>query len=105
MPEPDLDLNSYSGFIEAHLKPGRVSAFLRLDRNAEPCPDCPGIDYLPVSSDSPFTMTLAGAEYFLLPSVRFSPNVDWVHDGTREKQGPSTLEDDFVCRANVFWIG
>jgi len=103
MSGPDLDLNIYSGFLVAHLKPGKVSAFLRLDRYAEPCPDCPGIDYLPISQSSPFTMTLAGAEYFLLPSVRFSPNVEWVHYGTPVKPGLAPPKDDIVWRATFFW--
>ena len=70
-------------------KPQKFSAFLRLDFYNDPCGSgCAGIDYLPISGDAKFTTTIGGIEYYIHPSVRFSPNVEWVTYGTaREGRG------------------
>jgi hypothetical protein len=100
---PNLRLDVYSGFVVADLKPRTLSAFARVDRHADPCPDCAAIDYLPIDSSSPFTLVLAGVEYYIHPAVRFSPNVEWVHYGT---PSPPALkpEDDVVWRATIYWV-
>lgn len=100
---PDVDLDIYSGFAVADLKPQKFSLFGRVDRYAGPCPDCPGIDYLPIDTSAAFTMVLAGGEYFLARSVRFSPNVEWVTYSTPEKAGASAPRDDVVWRATFYW--
>ena len=48
-------------------------------------------------------MVLAGVEFYLIPSVRFSPNVEWVTYGTPEKAGAATPKDDVVWRATFYW--
>lgn len=101
---PDLELDIYSGFAVADLKAQKFSVFARVDRHADPCPDCAGIDYLPIDTSVPFTLFLAGVEYFLLPSVRFSPNVEWVAYGSPEQAGAARPKDDLVWRATFYWV-
>ena len=100
---PDVGLDIYSGFVVADLKPQKFSVFGRVDRYADPCLDCAGIDYLPIDTSAEFTLFLAGVEYFLLPSVRFSPNVEWVSYSTPEKAGVAAPKDDLVWRATFYW--
>ena len=100
---PDLALDIYSGFAVADIKPQKFSAFARIDRYNDPCPDCAGIDYLPIDPTTKFTMVLAGVEYFIIPSVRFSPNVEWVNYATPEKAGLAAPKDDIVWRATFYW--
>jgi hypothetical protein len=101
---PDLRLDVYSGFGVVDLKPQKFSVFARVDRYADPCPDCPNIDYLPIASVSPFTLVIAGAEYYLHPSVRFSPNVEWVRYSTPADPAVTKPGDDIVWRATFYWV-
>jgi len=101
---PDVELDVYSGYAVADLKPQKFSLFARVDRHADPCPDCAAIDYLPLSTEAPFTLVLAGVEYYLIPSVRFSPNVEWVSYSTPETAGVPTPKDDLVWRATFYWV-
>ena len=73
----DTDLHIYSGFGVCELPRRKVSFFLRVDRYDDPCVDCGGIDYFPAATNAAFTPTIAGMEYFIHPSVRFSPNVEY----------------------------
>ena len=100
---PDLELDIFSGFAVADLKPQKFSIFARVDRYDDPCPDCSGIDYLPIDTSAKFTMFLAGVEYYLIPAVRFSPNVEWVTYGTPAKAGTPAPKDDVVWRATFYW--
>jgi len=101
---PALELDILSGFAVADLRPQKVSVFARVDRYADPCPDCAGIDYLPIDTNTKFTLVLAGVEYYLLPSVRFSPNVEWVVYSTPENASLATPKDDVVWRATFYWV-
>ena len=101
-PGPDLRLDLLSAFAVADVRPRKWSVFARVDRHADPCPNCAAIDYLPISTEAPFTMLVAGAEYFLLPSVRFSPNVEWV-TYSAPKTGAEAPGDDVVWRVTFFW--
>jgi hypothetical protein len=100
----DLDLNIMSAFGVFDVRPRQSSAFIRVDRYDDPCPDCAGIDYLPIDTTAPFTMTLAGIEYFLHPSVRFSPNVEWVAYGRRPAGSTASPEDDLAVRLTFYWV-
>ena len=44
-----------------------------------PCADCAGIDYLPIDTNEAFTTVIAGLEFYVIPALRFSPNVEWVN--------------------------
>jgi hypothetical protein len=100
---PDTNLTIVSGFGVVDVKPQKFSAFLRLDRYADPCPDCAGIDFLPIDTAEPFTMTLAGIEYYIHPAVRFSPNVEFVKYGTPAAPAAKP-KDDAVFRMTFYWV-
>jgi hypothetical protein len=97
----EQDLVSAFGVYEA--RPQKLSAFARLDVYTDPCPACSGIDYLPIDTTAKFTATIAGIEYYIHPSVRFSPNAEWVRYGTPASPGAATPDDDVVLRATFFW--
>lgn len=96
---PDVDLDVFSAFGVVDLLENRGAAFLRVDRYADPCVDCGAIDYLPIATTEPFTMTIAGFEYRLHPAVRVSPNIEWVTYGG----GDSAPESDLAARLTFFW--
>jgi len=97
---PDVDLDIFSGFGVFDIAGDRASAFVRVDRFNDPCTDCAGIDYLPIATTDPFTMTLAGVEYRLHPSVRVIPNFEWVKYG-----GSGTApDDDLALRMTFYWV-
>jgi hypothetical protein len=50
-----------------------------------------------------FTYAVTGLEYYLHPSVRFSPNVEWVTYGTPAKAGVAQPRNDVVARVTFFW--
>jgi hypothetical protein len=100
-PADDVDLTIVSGFGVVDLAPRKLSAFVRVDRYTEACPDCSGIDFLPIATNAPFTMVLAGVEYFVVPSVRFSPNIEWV--GYDSPVTGSEPKNDAVARLTFYW--
>ena len=98
----DTEMNVFSGFAVYDIKPQKYSLFARVDHVDDPCADCSGIDYLPIAVNGPFTLTIAGFEYYIHPSVRFSPNVEYVAygspvTGTKAKQ-------DTVARLTFYWV-
>jgi hypothetical protein len=99
----DVDLDVISGFGVYDLKPQKASIFARIDRFADPCADCSGIDYLPIDTKEAFTLTIVGAEYYIHPSVRFSPNVQWVKYSTPSGSAAVKPKDDAVVRLTFFW--
>jgi hypothetical protein len=101
---PALKLDLVSGFAVVQVKPQKWGAFARVDRSLDPCPDCAGIDYLPIDTGAPFTLLIAGAEYYLHPSVRFSPNVEWVAYSNPPAATTAKPRDDVVWRATFYWI-
>jgi hypothetical protein len=98
-----LSLDVYSGFGVIDLKPQTLSAFARVDRHADPCPECADIDYLPIDTSAAFTMLITGVEYYIHPSVRFSPNVEWVTYSTPGNVKIAKPKDDVVWRATFYW--
>jgi len=97
-----VDIDIFSGFGVWNVKPDKVSIFARVDHSTAN-PDADGIDYLPIDRGSPFTMGLAGIEYFLLPSVRVSPNVEFVRYGPPKAGGSVTPKHDLVMRLSFYW--
>lgn len=98
---PDLELDIYSGFGVLEVR-DKTTAFVRVDRYNDPCPDCAGIDYLPIDTTQPFTLTIAGIDYAVHPAVRISPNVEWVKYGSREGSTTSPA-DDLAARLTFSW--
>ncbi len=100
----DVTLDIVSGFAVLDLEPVRHSIFLRVDRYAGACPDCSGIDYVPLSNGVPFTMVIAGYEHYLLPSVRIGPNVQYVTYGSPGAGRHPRPKDDWAVRATFYWV-
>lgn len=100
--DPDVNLDIYSGFAVYHVKPEKLSLFARVDRFDDPCADCGSIDYLPIDTQSPFTLTVAGLEYYIHPSVRLSPNLESVAYGAPAGSAPRAT-NDLVLRLTFYW--
>jgi hypothetical protein len=99
----DINLDIYSGFGVFHLRPEKISLFARVDRFDDPCADCGDIDYLPIDPNAPFTLTIAGFEYYLHPSVRLSPNLEYVAYGAPAGLTPRA-QNDAVIRLTFYWV-
>ena len=74
----DVDLDVLSGFGVWDIRKQKAAVFARIDRFSDPCADCSGIDFLPIDTKEAFTTTIAGIEFYIHPSVRFSPNFEYV---------------------------
>lgn len=97
-----IELHVFSGFGVFDIKRQKLTAFARVDRMKNPCLDCPGIDYLPIDAAAPFTLTIVGLEYYVLPAVRFSPNVEYVAYG--QPSAGAKPRDDLAARATFYWV-
>jgi hypothetical protein len=100
---PDLELDIYSAYAIYDIAPKKWSVFVRWDRYDDPCgTDCTAIDYLPIDGNEPFDLLIAGVEWYLHPSVRFSPNIEYV----MYDDAPAPLvqpQDDELARLTFFW--
>jgi len=99
---PAVETSVVSGFGVLEVRPGRLSVFARLDRVFDPLPDG-GIDYLPISTASPFTFGLFGVEYRPAPSVWLAPNLEFVRYGTPRDGAAARPRNDVVVRASFHW--
>ena len=100
---PDTNLDIYSGFGVYDIRPEKFSLFARVDRFDDPCADCGGIDYLPIETSSPFTLTIAGLEYYIHPAVRLSPNIEYVAYGAPVGQALQA-PNDLALRLTFYWV-
>lgn len=97
----DLDITSMFGVYEMPRR--KLSFYGRVDRFADACgSDCTGIDYLPIAGNAPFTFTLAGFEYYILPSVRIGPNFEHVAYG--DPINGARPANDTVARFTFYWV-
>jgi hypothetical protein len=101
---PRQNLDVYSGFGVYDIRPQKLSVFARVDRFADPCEDCGDIDYLPIDASTPFTLALAGLEYYIHPAVRLSPNVEYVAYGNPASAGAGKPPNDTVLRLTFYWV-
>ena len=97
----DLDLDVYSGFGVFDIVKQKWTVFARVDRFDDPNPDGAGIAYLPIDPRAKYTFFLTGVEFYLLPSVRFTPNVETVSYG--KLPDGSSIKTDVVWRATMYW--
>jgi hypothetical protein len=97
----DLELDLYSAFGVVDVVRQKMSIFARVDRFADPNPDGAGVAYLPIDPRAKYTFSLTGVEFFLLPSVRFSPNIETVSYG--KLPDGTSIKSDVVFRATMFW--
>jgi hypothetical protein len=91
-----------SGFAVFNVQPQKWSIFGRVDRFQDPIPDGK-LDYLPLDQKEAFTFTTAGLEYYVVPSVRVSPNVEYVKYGT-PATGTKPDKDDLALRLTFYWV-
>ena len=56
----------------------------------------------PIDPRAKYTFSLTGVEFFLLPSVRFSPNLETVSYG--KLPGGTSIKTDVVFRATMYWV-
>jgi hypothetical protein len=105
---PDVKIDIWSGFGVWEFKPKKATLFGRVD-SVKPklgsadagLPGAETFDYLALSNKAPFKFFTLGFEYYVHPSIRISPNVEWIDydaaaDGT-------TVKTDVVPRLTFFW--
>jgi hypothetical protein len=97
----DLELDMVSGFGVVDLVRQKWTAFARVDHFADPNPDAGGIAYLPIDPRAKYTFFLTGVEYYVLPSVRVTPNVETVSYG--KLPDGSSIKTDVVFRTTFYW--
>jgi len=98
----EIAINVVSGFGVWIVKPSKFTVFGRFD-HSDANPDANGIDYLPIYNKAAFNLGIAGIEYYIHPSVRFSPNVEWVKYGTPIAGAAAPARNDLVYRLTWFW--
>lgn len=99
---PDIDLNIASGFGVFDVKRQKLTLFARVDKVNDPCSDCSGIDYLPIANSAPFLTAIAGLEYYLQPSLRVSPNIEYVTYDDPPSGAPKPRRTS-VARLTFYW--
>jgi len=98
----EVTINVVSGFGVWMVKPAKFTVFGRID-HSDANPDAAAIDYLPIYKSAPFTLGVMGVEYYIHPSVRLSPNVEWVKYGTPVAGAAAPARNDLVYRLTWFW--
>jgi hypothetical protein len=98
----EVKINIVSGFGVWVVKPSKFTLFGRFD-HSDANPDASGIDYLPMYTKAPFNLGVAGFEYYIHPSIRLSPNVEWVKYGTPTAGSVAPARNDMVYRLTWFW--
>ena len=98
----NTDLDIFSGFGILEIPRRKVSFYARVDRFADACTDCTQIDYLPIAGNAPFTLTIAGMEYYILPSVRIGPNIEYV--AYSDPASGAKPKNDSVARFTFYWV-
>jgi hypothetical protein len=108
---PDQTVDVWSGFVVWDVLPKKADLFVRLDSVKghlggieTGLPEADEIDYWLLSSQSPFLLSIVGGEWYLHPSVRFSPNLELV----RYAHDPDPVQfpgrdRDSILRFTFFW--
>jgi hypothetical protein len=108
---PHQTITIWSGFGVWDFSPKKANLFLRADGvkghlgdEETGLPGADGIDYLLLSTQSPFTTWIFGSEWFINPSVRLSPNLEIV----RYSHEPDPVNNpgrrqDSILRITFFW--
>jgi hypothetical protein len=101
---PDTKIDIISAFAVWDFKPKKAHVFGRFDKvkgklgsDEVGLPGADGIDYLHLSTGSPFKTFIFGFEYYLHSSMRISPNVELV------SYDDSSVSDDVVPRLTFYW--
>ena len=108
---PDETIHVQSGFLVWDIRPMKADAFVRVDHVTGDrggietgLSGAEGIDYWLLSSRSPFTTWITGAEWYLHPNVRVGPNlelVQYAHDP--DPVAFPGRDQDAVLRVTFYW--
>jgi hypothetical protein len=108
---PDQTISVWSGFVVWDVVAKKADLFVRADSvtgdlggTETGLPGAEDIDYLILSSQSPFLMWVVGGEWYLHPSVRLSPNLELVRYAS--DPDPTQLPGrhrDSILRLTFFW--
>ena len=108
---PDQTIDVWSGFAVWDVVPTKADLFVRADSvrghlgDVETgLPGAEDIDYWVLSSQSPFTTWIFGGEWYVHPTVRFSPNLEIVRyaDDPDPTLFPGRRQDS-IFRFTFFW--
>ena len=108
---PDQKIDVWSGFGYFEVLPKKADLFARFDDVKGELggvdtglPGADGIDYWIMSTKQPFKMYLFGGEWYLHPSIRISPNVEWVsYDKDPDPVKFPGRDTDRIYRLTFFW--
>lgn len=108
---PDQKIEVWSAFGCWEFAPKKADLFARFDSvrgdlggRDTGLPGADGIDYWIMSTKQPFRTYVFGGEWYLHPSVRFSPNVEWVkYDNDPDPSKYPGRDTDRIYRATFFW--
>jgi hypothetical protein len=99
---PDVEIDVWSVFGVFNAKPNKWTVYARYDSVNDPLPGAEAIDYWEIDNRTKFNLTILGVEYYLIPQIRFSPNVQWVNYDTLPNG--TELKDDIVWRLTFYWV-
>ena len=108
---PSQTIDVWSGFAVWDVVPKKADLFVRADSvrghlgDVETgLPGAEDIDYWVLSSQSPFTTWIFGGEWYVHPTVRFSPNLEIVRytDAPDPTLNPGRRQDS-IFRFTFFW--
>jgi hypothetical protein len=107
----DQTIDVWSGFGYWEFAPKKADVFFRLDKVSGELagvttglPGADGIDYWLISPKQPFKNYIFGFEYYLHPSIRFSPNVELVkYDNDPDPTKFPGRDQDRIFRATFYW--
>ena len=109
VPDQEIDIWSAWGYWE--FSPKKWDVFFRYDDVKGKLgsldtglPGADGIDYWIMSTKQPFKNYIFGGEWWIHPSVRFSPNVEMVqYDNDPDPTNFPGRDKDTIYRATFFW--
>lgn len=108
---PDQTIDIWSAFGYWEFSPKKADVYFRYDDVKGQVgsvdtglPGADGIDYWILSTKQPFKMYIFGAEYFLFPSVRISPNIEIAqYDNDPDPVLFPGRDKDQIYRITFFW--
>ncbi|WP_158705068.1 hypothetical protein [Salinibacter altiplanensis] len=97
----DAEFDIVSMFGAASIT-SRVDAFLRYDRQFQPNPQGPDIDYLPIARTAEANYAVGGLDIAIRENIHFMPNIEAVFYSNPEP-GVDTPDTDLVPRATFYY--
>jgi hypothetical protein len=108
---PDQTISVWSGFAVWECLPKKANLFVRVDHVEGDLggvetglPGADEIDYWLMSSQSPFTTWILGAEWYLHPAIRLSPNLELArYTNDPDPTSFPGRRRDSILRLTFFW--